>query len=153
MLFQRKHVEPVVSSQILLGPTTSPYLSAATRGHFAEQPASSLQSTRTLTLPPNTSKMAQYSKEVLEYMVHHVVLPPKLPAQAEEKAFVATAEKALLQMVCEVARRFSEQLRPESRSSWRIIQRMLTCCIETDLRSTDSLNTFHVPDIDRIQRR
>ncbi|KAL8669967.1 MAG: hypothetical protein Q9168_005470 [Polycauliona sp. 1 TL-2023] len=69
--------------------------------------------------------MARCSKAELEYIINHVVLPPKLPHQPEGEEFVGKAGKALLNELLSALERFLQQCAPEFKASWCIVQKML----------------------------
>ncbi|KAL8856035.1 MAG: hypothetical protein Q9178_007344 [Gyalolechia marmorata] len=70
--------------------------------------------------------MAQPSKQDIEYIINHVVLPPKLPQEAEDSKTVATAEQALLSLVLSTAHRFCQQCTSEFKSIWQVVTGMLS---------------------------
>ncbi|KAL8801978.1 MAG: hypothetical protein Q9182_004107 [Xanthomendoza sp. 2 TL-2023] len=76
--------------------------------------------------------MASCSKEHLEYMIDHVILPPKLPDTAEDSEFVVAAEEALMDMVLLVVEQFQQQCSPDYKEPWLIIQRMVSRWVETE---------------------
>ena len=77
--------------------------------------------------------MAGCSKDELEYIINHVVLPPRLPQQAEPDEFVAKAEEALLSEVLSVLRPFLQQSTAQFKAPWSIVQKMLSCCVTAKL--------------------
>lgn len=72
--------------------------------------------------------MANCSKYELEYIINHVVLPPKLPQHPEVEAFVEKAEKALVNELLSVLKRFLRRCAPEFKAPWSIVQKMLARC-------------------------
>ena len=72
--------------------------------------------------------MAGYSRAELQYMINHAVLPPRLPEQPEAEAFVEAAEKALLDELLTVLRRFLPNCPSEFKPPWTLVQRMLSRC-------------------------
>ncbi|KAL8827109.1 MAG: hypothetical protein Q9170_007144 [Blastenia crenularia] len=75
--------------------------------------------------------MAQCPKEELEYIINHVVLPPKLPQEAESPQLVTSAERQLLNIVFRTATEFQLQCAKEMRPSWLRIEKMLAQWIAT----------------------
>ncbi|KAL8922139.1 MAG: hypothetical protein Q9208_005334 [Pyrenodesmia sp. 3 TL-2023] len=70
--------------------------------------------------------MAQCTKQDLEYIINHVVFPPKLPQQVEGASLIASAEKALLELVLLVTERFCQQGVAELETPWLTVQDMLS---------------------------
>ncbi|KAL8861603.1 MAG: hypothetical protein Q9178_002128 [Gyalolechia marmorata] len=77
--------------------------------------------------------MAGCSKDELEYIINHVVLPPRLPQQAEVDEFVAKVEEAFLSEVLSVLQAFLQQSTAQFKAPWSIVQRMLSCCVTAKL--------------------
>ncbi|KAL8657317.1 MAG: hypothetical protein Q9226_002033 [Calogaya cf. arnoldii] len=77
--------------------------------------------------------MAGCSKDELEYIINHVVLPPKLPHEPEDATFVEAAEKALVNELHSTLQRFLQQCGPEFKPAWSVVQRMLMCWFTTQL--------------------
>lgn len=72
--------------------------------------------------------MAGCSIAELQYMINHVVLPPKLPDRPELEDFVEATEKTLLNELLSVLRRFVQKCTPEVKPAWITVQRMLSRC-------------------------
>ncbi|KAL8627825.1 hypothetical protein Q9189_006473 [Teloschistes chrysophthalmus] len=68
----------------------------------------------------------------LEYLVNHLVLPPKLPQSAEPDSTTAVAEKCLLDLVRSSLQAYRQQCPSESRKSWLEIQGMLLLWANTE---------------------
>ncbi|KAL8894541.1 MAG: hypothetical protein Q9192_004234 [Flavoplaca navasiana] len=79
--------------------------------------------------------MAGCSRAELQYMINHVVLPPKLPDRPEPEDFVEATEKTLLDELHSVLRRFVEQCTPEVKPAWVTVQRMLSRCANAKIRN------------------
>ncbi|KAL9602747.1 MAG: hypothetical protein Q9219_001590 [cf. Caloplaca sp. 3 TL-2023] len=69
--------------------------------------------------------MSQCSVQVLEFLINHVVLPPKLPQEAESEQLTAKAEEFLLKLVSSEVKSFRQQAEPAFHHSWLIIEKML----------------------------
>ncbi|KAL8660136.1 MAG: hypothetical protein Q9202_006792, partial [Teloschistes flavicans] len=61
----------------------------------------------------------------LEYVIHHLFLPPKLPQSAEPDSTTAVAEKWLLDFVLSSLQTYQRQCTSESRQSWATTEQML----------------------------
>lgn len=61
----------------------------------------------------------------LEYVVHHLFLPPKLPQSAEPDSTTAVAEIWLLDFVLSSLQTYQRRCTSESRQSWVATQAML----------------------------
>ncbi|KAL9640124.1 MAG: hypothetical protein Q9204_000841 [Flavoplaca sp. TL-2023a] len=86
--------------------------------------------------------MAGCSRAELQYMINHVVLPPKLPDRPEPEDFVEATEKTLLDEIQSVLRRFVEQCTPEVKPAWITVQRMLSRCANAKIRNDLSEKTL-----------
>ncbi|KAL8766975.1 MAG: hypothetical protein Q9209_006387 [Squamulea sp. 1 TL-2023] len=82
--------------------------------------------------------MAQCSRAQLEYIIDHVILPPKLPDKTEDGESVAAAEKALLNLLVSVIDRFRQQCTSDCQKPWLIVRRMVSCWSTTN--PSDSLS-------------
>ncbi|KAL8900129.1 MAG: hypothetical protein Q9207_005838 [Kuettlingeria erythrocarpa] len=67
----------------------------------------------------------------LEYIINHVVLPPRLPQQAESAELTATAERFLLDLVLSIAGQFEKRCAPAYQTPWTVVQQMLKNWIAT----------------------
>jgi len=75
-------------------------------------------------LPPSED-----NREFLNYVTNHIFVPPRLPNRADG---TPKLEGALLSLVRDLARRFTNCLKPESapRVGWEIISKMLSTSAE-----------------------
>ncbi|KAL8755210.1 MAG: hypothetical protein Q9184_004869 [Pyrenodesmia sp. 2 TL-2023] len=76
--------------------------------------------------------MASCSPQELEYIINHVVLPPRLPQQAESIDLTASAERSLLGWVLSWAEEFERRCAPASRAPWTVVQQLLRNWIATE---------------------
>lgn len=89
--------------------------------------------------------MAAMLPESLELIVHHVVLPPKLPQKAEDPQISQVAERDLIGLLSTqlTIYRFKDDRKSSSiRSVWVGVEEMLNRCkplISTHALSADSL--------------
>ena len=83
--------------------------------------------------------MALDSAQSLEFIINHLVLPPKLPQEADDPMTFRAAEPDLLQLVSSRIDSYCRQL-PESTASapWGLIKTMLLRC--SAVVSTQSLS-------------
>ncbi|KAL8968995.1 MAG: hypothetical protein Q9197_004578 [Variospora fuerteventurae] len=79
---------------------------------------------------------SSYPRQELLYIVHHVILPPRLPQQAESPEIAANAERILLDLVLSNAQAFGERCAPEHKAPWTVVQRMLARWLTTKPHST-----------------
>jgi len=88
-------------------------------------------------LPPSKG-----NRKFLNYVINHIFVPPKLPNRADGNPKL---EAALLGLVRDLARRFTNCLKPESapRVGWEIISKMLSTSAELyeDELTEDSIYT------------
>ena len=80
--------------------------------------------------------MASIPSESLEYLIHHIILPPRLPQQAEALEDVTLAERALLEFGLVKARSYQlcvEHVHdkdnvsmPDITVAWKTIAKMLS---------------------------
>ena len=84
--------------------------------------------------------MALDSEQSLEFIINHVVLPPKLPQEEDDPMTSRAAEPDLLQLVSSRIDSYCRQL-PESTASapWTLIKTMLSRC--SAVVSAQSLST------------
>ena len=86
--------------------------------------------------------MADMDFELLEYIVHHVILPPKLPAGAEHSQLSRKAERHLVKILLTQLESYCLTIDPASSDlceAWAINQTMLDRC--NSLISTPSLDS------------
>ncbi|KAL8647212.1 MAG: hypothetical protein Q9210_005690 [Variospora velana] len=81
---------------------------------------------------------SSYPRQELLYIVHHVILPPRLPQQAESPEIAANAERILLDLILSNAQAFGERCAPKHKASWTVVQRMLARWLATKPHSTFS---------------
>lgn len=67
--------------------------------------------------------MTGISEATIEYLVNHVVLPPRLPHSKEDDETIRGGEKALVDMLIDQVKCFTRL--PGSENEWQIIQSML----------------------------
>ena len=79
--------------------------------------------------------MAWYPAESLDFITNHVILPPKLPQEAEDPKTSRTAEEHLLRLLSLEAKFFSLRNQPDASGTtsaldeaWGVIKTMLTRC-------------------------
>ena len=79
--------------------------------------------------------MAGRPAESLDFIINHVILPPKLPQEADDSKTSQTAERHLLRLLSSEASfyrlRNQESARgstPEFREAWRVTEMMLSRC-------------------------
>lgn len=81
------------------------------------------------------------NKQILNYVINHIFVPPRLPNKADG---TPTLEAALLSLVSDLARAFTNRLEHEStpRVGWEIISKMLSTLAELheDELTEDSIN-------------
>ena len=73
--------------------------------------------------------MAAMTPEALYYIVHHVILPPKLPQHAEEPQIAHTAQRYLVKLLLKGVQAYRQQnvlTDLDVDSSWAVIETMLT---------------------------
>ena len=70
--------------------------------------------------------VAPFQEQEVEWIIHHVVLPPRLPQSAEEAEVTACAKKALLGSVASLSQLYLQQAPTRFKASWRARQRMLS---------------------------
>ena len=86
---------------------------------------------------------AQISSDSLDYIVNHVLLPPKLPQEGETPELVRNAEQDLLCLLRSSLERYRGDAQPngfdpEIDRLWGIVARMLLKC--SKLSSTQALS-------------
>ena len=77
--------------------------------------------------------MAPLAAESLNYIVNHLILPPKLPQQAESIDVIRRAEQALLRLVLDRVKAYGSKSSPSFSEQWRTIEKMLTWWITLNL--------------------
>lgn len=70
-------------------------------------------------------------RQDLEYIINHVVLPPRLPQEAESTVDTASAEQSLLDLVLSTVRHFLPRCAPGLRAPWLVVEEMLLRWIAT----------------------
>ena len=93
--------------------------------------------------------MAQFPPESIDFFINHVILPPKLPQEADNSKIARTAEQHLLKLLSFRIDRFTEQYhtapndnRLAFTKAWVVIQNMLMRCatvVSAQNLSTDIL--------------
>lgn len=87
--------------------------------------------------------MAPLPKESIEYLINHVVLPPRLPQKAESPTVSRKGEQDLLRLVLGQVRAYSIKSSPDLGELWRIAEEMLIQWITlnvTEKLSSEALN-------------
>ncbi|KAL8826770.1 MAG: hypothetical protein Q9191_003594 [Dirinaria sp. TL-2023a] len=95
--------------------------------------------------------MVSITRESLDYIVNHVVLPPRLPSKAEPESAALCAERDLLQLIHSSAQEFIQHTSPEAAVTWESVERMLaqwlllsaddTLVVDTFLQTLSSLSS------------
>ena len=67
--------------------------------------------------------MADWSDEALEFVVNHILLPPRLPSSRESDSVTREGHKLLIKLLEEQAAQWS---RGPGQDAWTIISRMLS---------------------------
>lgn len=79
--------------------------------------------------------MAKYPRSSLEIIFNHVILPPRLPHEAEESQLLRNAEQDLLRLLLSQAEEYHQFRVQSARDSveicgvWKVIRKMLSECI------------------------
>lgn len=91
--------------------------------------------------------MAQSSKESLKFIINHVVLPPKLPQEAEDPRVLRDAEQQLFQLLLSQVDSFRAKdsqhtVSPLAETSklWDVIKTMLSRCAALNAAQFLSVN-------------
>ncbi|KAL8989104.1 MAG: hypothetical protein Q9177_001935 [Variospora cf. flavescens] len=79
---------------------------------------------------------SSYPRQELLYILHHVILPPRLPQQAESPEIAANAERILLDLILSNVQAFEGRCAPEHKAPWTDVQRMLARWLTTKPHST-----------------
>ena len=61
----------------------------------------------------------------LEYIINHVVLPPKLPTEAEPSNTAEEAEQYLFRLLLTSVQDYRQHVAQDQRASWDTIEKML----------------------------
>lgn len=70
--------------------------------------------------------MSQLSKESLQYIINHVVLPPRLPQSQELPHITEDAENHLVHLTLDCVEDISSHCAPQHKQSWISVQKMLS---------------------------
>ncbi len=84
------------------------------------------------------ASMATLSNESVHYIINHIVLPPKLPHEAENPAISRKAEQDLLHLVLGQVKAYAVKSSTDMEEHWRVIDRTLTQWIT--LNGTEKLS-------------
>lgn len=79
--------------------------------------------------------MALYPPESLDFIINHVILPPKLPQEADDPQTSRAAEQHLLQLLSLTTDSYCHQYQQDTHGTsstftetWRVIKTMLSRC-------------------------
>lgn len=76
--------------------------------------------------------MIQCMEAELAFILNHVILPPRLPQEAEKDELTSNAEKLLLELVHSEVQSFRQRCAQDSKDAWSTIEKMLAAWIATN---------------------
>ena len=83
--------------------------------------------------------MATLSHETLQYIINHVILPPRLPQEADVQTVSRHAEQELLRLVVDQVNAYDAKSSSGTCEQWGVIEKMLEQWVT--LKSTDLMSS------------